>query len=160
MRLRTIILAWLGLVVAVAPGHAAELVWIEAERFELAREDFDARDAISAVLRLMRGQADRAGISLRGDLSAESLEAEADRRAGWFEVWLIPETLRMTTFGDKREGDALNIEIERGTQVVVDTVRDALDERLGPLLPALEALLTQQGSSIADLAGALALPPR
>jgi two-component system, cell cycle sensor histidine kinase DivJ len=54
---------------------------IEAERFELAREDFDARDAIAAVLRLMRGQADRAGISLRGDLSAESLEAEADRRA-------------------------------------------------------------------------------
>ena len=54
---------------------------IEAKRFELAREDFDARDAIAAVLRLMRGQADRAGISLRGDLSAESLEAEADRRA-------------------------------------------------------------------------------
>ena len=54
---------------------------IEAERFELAREDFDARDAIASVLRLMRGQADRAGISLRGDLSAESLEAEADRRA-------------------------------------------------------------------------------
>jgi cell cycle sensor histidine kinase DivJ len=54
---------------------------IEAERFELAREDFDARDAIVAVLRLMRGQADRQGVSLRGDLSAESLEAEADRRA-------------------------------------------------------------------------------
>src|SRR5882724_7104510 len=45
--------------------------------------------------------------------------AEADRRAGWFEVWLIPETLRMTTFGDKAEGDALNLEIERATQVVV-----------------------------------------
>ena len=54
---------------------------IEAERFELAREDFDARDAIAAVLRLMRGQADRQGVSLRGELSAESLEAEADRRA-------------------------------------------------------------------------------
>jgi cell cycle sensor histidine kinase DivJ len=54
---------------------------IEAERFELAREDFDARDAIAAVLRLMRGQADRAGISLKGELSADSLEAEADRRA-------------------------------------------------------------------------------
>jgi cell cycle sensor histidine kinase DivJ len=54
---------------------------IEAERFELAREDFDARDAISGVLRLMRGQADRAGISLRGNLSAQSLEADADRRA-------------------------------------------------------------------------------
>ena len=56
--------------------------------------------------------------------------AEADRRERWFEVWLIPETLRMTTFGDKREGAALNIEIERSTQVMVDTVRDALEERL------------------------------
>jgi len=84
--------------------------------------------------------------------------AEADRRAGWFEVWLIPETLRMTTFGHKRVGDMLNIEIERSTQVVVDTVRDALDERLGPLLPALEALLAQQGRSVDDLGAALTLP--
>jgi riboflavin synthase len=84
--------------------------------------------------------------------------AEADRRAGWFEVWLIPETLRMTTFGDKREGDALNIEIERGTQVVVDTVRDALEERLGPLLPALEALLAERGQSLAELGAPVALP--
>ena len=79
--------------------------------------------------------------------------AEADRRAGWFEVWLIPETLRMTTFCDKREGDALNIEIERGTQVVVDTVRDTLEERLGPLLPALEALLRERGVAVEELAG-------
>lgn len=84
--------------------------------------------------------------------------AEANRAERWFEVWLIPETLRMTTFGDKREGDALNLEIERGTQVVVDTVRDALDERLGPLLPALEALLAQQGRSVDDLGAALRLP--
>ena len=62
--------------------------------------------------------------------------AEADRQAGWFEVWLIPETLRMTTFGQKQPGDRLNIEIERSTQVFVDTVRDALEERLGPLMPA------------------------
>ena len=67
--------------------------------------------------------------------------AEVDRAAGWFEVWLIPETLRMTTFGAKRPGDALNLEIERGTQVMVDTVRDLLDERLGPLMPALHALI-------------------
>ncbi len=84
--------------------------------------------------------------------------AETDRRAGWFEVWLIPETLRMTTFADKRVGDGLNLEIERGTQVVVDTVRDALDERLGPLLPALEKLLAAQGSSVDDLVAALRLP--
>ena len=54
---------------------------IEAERFELAREDFDARDAVAAVLKLMRGQAERQGVSLRGELSDEPLEADADRRA-------------------------------------------------------------------------------
>ena len=84
--------------------------------------------------------------------------AEADRRAGWFEVWLIPETLRMTTFVDKVLGDRLHIEIERSTQVVVDTVRDALEERLGPLLPALEKLLALQGGSVDDLGGGLQLP--
>ncbi len=84
--------------------------------------------------------------------------AEAQRAAdgsGWFEVWLIPETLRLTTFGDKPEGALLNIEIERQTQVFVDTVRAAIDEQLGPLRPALEALLRQQGRSLDDLS-----PPR
>ncbi|WP_077036588.1 riboflavin synthase subunit alpha [Pelomonas sp. KK5] len=84
--------------------------------------------------------------------------AEADRKAGWFEVWLIPETLRMTTFGDKGVGAELNIEIERSTQVFVDTVRDAIDERLGPLLPALEKLLAAQGGSVDELARPVQIP--
>jgi riboflavin synthase len=74
--------------------------------------------------------------------------AEAEREpggAGWFEVWLIPETLRMTAFADKRVGDPLNIEIERSTQVMVDTVRETVAERLGPLLPALEAFARERG---------------
>jgi len=54
---------------------------IEADRFELARELFDAREAISGALRLMRGQADRAGVSLRGVLPPETMLAVADRRA-------------------------------------------------------------------------------
>ncbi|WP_326544073.1 riboflavin synthase subunit alpha [Pseudorhodoferax sp.] len=87
--------------------------------------------------------------------------AEAQRQAdgsGWFEVWLIPETLRQTTFGDKQEGAALNIEIERQTQVFVDTVRAAVDERLGPLVPLLEELLRQRGGTLDELAAPLALP--
>lgn len=72
--------------------------------------------------------------------------------SGWFEVWLIPETLRMTTFGDTVEGDPLNIEIERQTQVFVDTVRDAIDEQLGPLKAALEELLRERGTSFDELA--------
>ena len=86
--------------------------------------------------------------------------AEANRREGWFEVWLIPETLRMTTFDNKHEGDALNVEIERATQVVVDTVRDALDERLGALLPALEQLLRERGLELDELARPGQLPAR
>ena len=74
--------------------------------------------------------------------------SDANRAEGWFEVWLIPETLRMTTFGEKVAGAALNIEIERSTQVMVDTVRDAVDERLGALLPALTALLAERGVDV------------
>jgi riboflavin synthase len=74
--------------------------------------------------------------------------SDANKGEGWFEVWLIPETLRMTTFGDKAPGAALNIEIERGTQVMVDTLRDAVDERLGALLPALTELLRERGVDV------------
>ena len=89
--------------------------------------------------------------------------AEAQRQpggAGWFEVWLIPETLRATTFADKAVGAALNIEIERGTQVFVDTVREAIDERLGALQPLLEAVLRDKGLSLEDLARPAALTLR
>jgi len=54
---------------------------IEAERFELSRETFDAREAVSASLRLLRLQADGAGIKLRGVLPADDVEVYADRRA-------------------------------------------------------------------------------
>jgi riboflavin synthase len=81
--------------------------------------------------------------------------AEAIRErdgSGWVDVWLIPETRRVTTLNDKVEGDAVNIEIDRSTQVLVDTVRSTIDERLGPLLPMLEGLMRQQGILIDDLA--------
>ena len=54
---------------------------IEAERYELFRERFDARESVQAVLRLMRGQAERAGVHLRAVLPVDALEADADRRA-------------------------------------------------------------------------------
>lgn len=69
--------------------------------------------------------------------------ASVDKQASTFTVWLIPETLRMTTFGEKAVGARINMEIERGTQVTVDTIRDFLEERLGPLLPQLESLVEQ-----------------
>ena len=54
---------------------------IEAERFQLQIEEFDARDPVSAALRLMRTQADSAGLSLRAALPSDPLDVEADPRA-------------------------------------------------------------------------------
>ncbi len=78
--------------------------------------------------------------------------AEVDKAQGWFEVWLIPETRRMTTFGAARVGLQINVEIDRATQVVVDTVRATLEERLGALLPTLQALLARGGVDLDSLA--------
>lgn len=69
-------------------GHLLDLIndvldmsKIEAERYELALEPFDARDPVSSALRLVRLQAHEAEISLRGLLPPDPLLVEADRRA-------------------------------------------------------------------------------
>jgi riboflavin synthase len=56
---------------------------------------------------------------------------------------LIPETLRVTTFAELASGAMLNIEIDRQTRVLVDTLRDVIDERLETLQPLMRALLDQ-----------------
>ena len=40
----------------------------------------------------------------------------------WFAVYLIPETLRVTTLGSRAVGDAVNVEIDSQTQVRLSTV--------------------------------------
>jgi riboflavin synthase len=77
--------------------------------------------------------------------------SQVNKQQEWFEVWLIPETRRMTVFEAKNVGDNINVEIERGTQVIVDTVRDTLEESLGPLLPLFEKLLLEQGVDVDSL---------
>jgi riboflavin synthase len=52
----------------------------------------------------------------------------------WLEVSLIPETLRLTTFGSLSIGDRVNLEIDAHTQATVDTVERILKER-GIVLP-------------------------
>lgn len=113
------------------------------------------------VMRVVVPEAFRRYVFAKGYIAingASLTVAEVNRQEGWFEVWLIPETLRMTVFGEKRAGDSLNIEIERSTQVVVDTVREAVDESLGQLKPLLEALLREKGLSLDDLVTPPQLP--
>ena len=54
---------------------------IEAERYRLSKETFDARDAVNATLRLMRPQAEEAGIDLRGLIPDTAIMVDADKRA-------------------------------------------------------------------------------
>lgn len=45
-----------------------------------------------------------------------------ERGEDFFKVYLIPETLRLTVFNDRKVGDKVNVELDRDTQTLVDTV--------------------------------------
>lgn len=45
-----------------------------------------------------------------------------------FDLHLIPETLRLTTIGDKQIGDAVNLEIDSTTMMIVETVERMMKE--------------------------------
>ncbi|WP_295184459.1 HAMP domain-containing sensor histidine kinase [uncultured Brevundimonas sp.] len=71
-----------------AGGHLLDLIndvldlsKIEAERYQLAMETFDARDAVSAAVALIRLQADDKGVELAAVLPSEPIKVRADARA-------------------------------------------------------------------------------
>jgi len=71
-----------------AGGHLLDLIndvldvsKIEAERYELSLERFDAREVVSAAVALVRVGADDKGLELSSMLPSSPLPVEADRRA-------------------------------------------------------------------------------
>ncbi len=46
-----------------------------------------------------------------------------------FDLHLIPETLRLTTIGEKQVGDAVNLEIDSTTMMIVETVERMMKEK-------------------------------
>jgi riboflavin synthase len=74
---------------------------------------------------------------------------EVDRSRGTFCVYLIPETLRRTSFSHKGIGDRINVEFEKTTQVLVDTVADCLKPAVTSLAQTPnEELLSRFDASI------------
>lgn len=57
-----------------------------------------------------------------------------DKQMGTFSVHLIPETLRMTTFGFKDVGSNVNFEIDSRTQTIVDTIEAIYQGKAAPTL--------------------------
>lgn len=63
-------------------------------------------------------------------LDGSSLTVSEARGADHFTVHLIPETVRLTKFGDRQVGDRVNVELDARTVAIVDTVERVLVERL------------------------------
>lgn len=49
--------------------------------------------------------------------------------AGYFDLHIIPETMRLTTLDAKIVGDLVNIEIDSNTQLIVETIERLLQDR-------------------------------
>lgn len=91
---------------AVEPSENNRVLWFE-------------RPAALAPYLLPKGFVGLNGCSLT------LAQVEAER----FSVYLIPETLRMTTFGTLEPGARVNVEIDPQTQAIVDTVERYLAAR-------------------------------
>jgi cell cycle sensor histidine kinase DivJ len=121
-----------------AGGHLLDLIndlldmsKIEAERFQLRLEQLDARDPVSAALRLMRVQADEAGLALRAALPPDPLDVEADPRAlKQIALNLLSNALKFTPRGGQvtvtlqAEGDALELMVaDTGVGIAPDDLK-------------------------------------
>lgn len=62
-------------------------------------------------------------------LNGASLTIGRVQEDGSFDIHLIPETLRLTTFDGAHPGSRINIEVDAQTQAIVDTVTRLLSER-------------------------------
>ena len=59
-------------------------------------------------------------------VDGSSLTVGAVDPIGTFELYLIPETLKVTNLGNKKVGDLVNIELDYKTKTIVDTVEKFL----------------------------------
>jgi len=104
---------------------------IQAQRYELTREIFDIREPVSAALRLLRVQADEAGVKLRGSLPTVLIEANADRRAlKQIVINLVSNAIKFTLAGGQitvnlhAYGDILDLSvIDNGIGISADDLR-------------------------------------
>jgi riboflavin synthase len=94
---------------------------VETQKFELSREV-----TFKIPIPTTKYVFEKGYIAING---ASLTVTKVDRASGEFKVSLIPETLAKTTFGTAVPGDLVNIEVDRTTQAIVDTVEMVLAQR-------------------------------
>jgi riboflavin synthase len=67
---------------------------------------------ISLPGKISRYVVEKGSIAVDGVSLTVSALSQADEAAGWFEVCLIPETLKRTTLGVAEPGDTVNLEVD------------------------------------------------
>lgn len=102
-------------------GH----IWGMAEVTEVERTDANLRMRLRPPPDASRYILEKGYIALDG----ASLTIGAAQPDGSFDVHLIPETLRLTTFDRVQPGDRINLEVDAQTQAIVATVERVLAAR-------------------------------
>ncbi|CAN5184919.1 cell cycle sensor histidine kinase DivJ [soil metagenome] len=83
-------------------NYVRDMSKLDADRYVLQREAFDAREPVQAALKLMQLQAQDKGVELRASLSAEPLKVDADRRAlKQIAINLVSNALKFTPAGGR-----------------------------------------------------------
>ena len=104
----------------ILSGH----VHAQAEIVRIERPENNHEIVFRAPAALMKYLLPKGFVALNGcSLTIGRVEGDT------FDVWLIPETLRATTYGELQVGALVNLEIDAQTQAIVDTVERVLAER-------------------------------
>ena len=106
---------------------------IEARKYDLALEEFDIREPVSAALRLMRGQAHDKRVEIRSRLPAGPLEITADQRAiKQIALNLLSNAIKFTPNGGTVTLD-LRQDIDEAILLITDTGIGIAPDDLGRL---------------------------
>jgi riboflavin synthase len=101
-------------------GHISSVATID----QIERTPDNCTLWLKAPAHLMQYLLPKGFVALNG-CSLTIGEVEASR----FCIYLIPETLTVTSFGNAKTGDKINLEVDPQTQAIVDTVNSYLTNR-------------------------------
>lgn len=113
-------------------GDVLDMSKIEAERYELTMDRFDAGEVVGICIKLLRQRAEDAGVTLETDLPEDAIAVEADRKAlRQILLNLLSNAIKFTPPGGavvamaRREGSDLIVAVgDSGVGIAQEEVRE------------------------------------